>query len=46
MDMQELQFSLSLLAEFLVEIVRNADKAQQQKNPELSDENRIRAYIA
>jgi len=32
--------------DMLVEIVRNADKAQQQKNPELSDENRIRAYIA
>jgi AraC-like DNA-binding protein/ligand-binding sensor protein len=46
MDMQELQYSLSLLAEFLVEIVRNANKAQQQKNPELSEENRIRAYIA
>ena len=45
-DINELQYSLALLAEFLVEIVRNANEAQQQRDPELSDENRIRAYIA
>lgn len=45
-NIQELQFSLTLLAEFLVEIVSNTTNLPEQNKPEISDEQKIRSFIA
>ncbi len=44
-DVAEIQFSLELLAEFIVEIVRNGEGIGEQKKTEVSDEKKIRAFI-
>ncbi|MBI9095240.1 MAG: helix-turn-helix domain-containing protein [Sphaerochaeta sp.] len=45
-DIKEIQFSLELLGEFIVEIVRNAKGNETEKKVEVPDEKKIRTYIA
>jgi len=44
-EVPSVQFSLELLAEYIVEILRNSKGPEETPNPELLEEKRIRAYI-